>query len=350
MGVIKNRHFGLDAVRAIAIAVVVLSHSFTLLTNAHPLFNHLQLFDGVDLFFVLSGLLIGQIILDSDLKKISSIKLFLFRRWLRTLPNYYLFLIINIALIYFGLAPGMLSKASIYYIVFLQNLFKPIDIMFWESWSLVVEEWFYLVLPAIIFIISRIIKSKHVTYLSSVLLLFSYSLISKFVFIHHHPTFNYNLDFRNIAIYRFDTLCFGLLLAYFTTLKLTILKSLKWAGLLIFFLYFMFRSDISNPILILYSSAIACSGLIVFFYNFPTSNLFFRNGVELTSKISYSMYLVHLPLFYVLKPYFINQTGMTAFLGFLTYGSLVYLISFINYNYFESYFLKLRDHYFTKNR
>ena len=55
MGVIKNRHFGLDAVRTIAIAVVVLSHSVVLLTNAHPLFKHLQLFDGVDLFFVLSG-------------------------------------------------------------------------------------------------------------------------------------------------------------------------------------------------------------------------------------------------------------------------------------------------------
>lgn len=350
MEIIKNRHFGLDAVRTIAITVVVLSHSFVLLTNAHSIFNHVQLFDGVDLFFVLSGLLIGQIILDSDFKTFSFIKLFLLRRWLRTLPNYYLFLIINIALIYFGLAPGMLSNASIYYLVFLQNLFKPIDIMFWESWSLVVEEWFYLVLPALIFIISRILKSKHATYLSSVFLLFSFSLISKFIFIQHHPTFNYDLDFRNIAIYRFDTLCFGLLLAYFTTLRLTILKSLKWAGLFIFILYFLFRSNISNPILILYSSAIACSGLIIFFYNYPISNLFFRNGIELTSKISYSVYLVHLPLFYVLKPYFIDKTGISAFLGFLMYVCLVYLISFVNYNYFESYFLRLRDYYFTKNR
>jgi peptidoglycan/LPS O-acetylase OafA/YrhL len=72
--------------------------------------------------------------------------------------------------------------------------------------------------------------------------------------------------------------------------------------------------------------------------------------VELTSKISYSVYLVHLPLFYVLKPYFIDETGTTAFLGFLMYGSLVYLISFINYKYFESYFLKLRGKHFTKNR
>lgn len=349
MANIKNRHFGLDFVRAIAITVVVLSHTGVLLCNITPYFNHLSLIDGVDLFFVLSGLLIGEIILTTDFKTFSSVKLFLFRRWLRTLPNYYLFLIINIALVYFKLAPGMLSTASGYYLVFLQNLFKPIDIMFWESWSLVVEEWFYLILPILIFLMTQITRSKKIVYLCATLFLILFSLLSKFIFIKTHSTFNYNLSLRSIAIYRFDTLGFGLLLAYYTTFKIHFLKSFKWIGLLIFILYAIFRSVISEPISLLFFSTLACSCLIIFCYNYPSTNLYIKNAITLISKISYSMYLIHLPVYYILKPHFANKTGVLALLWFIIYMGLVYSLSFINFRYFECYFLKLRERKFTKS-
>lgn len=45
----------------------------------------------------------------------------------------------------------MLSHATAAYAVFMQNFHVPLDLFFWESWSLAVEEWFYLLFPLIVF-------------------------------------------------------------------------------------------------------------------------------------------------------------------------------------------------------
>lgn len=44
----------------------------------------------------------------------------------------------------------MLSHATAAYAVFLQNFHVPLDLFFWESWLLAVEEWFYLLFPLIV--------------------------------------------------------------------------------------------------------------------------------------------------------------------------------------------------------
>ena len=61
------------------------------------------------------------------------------------------------------------------------------------------------------------------------------------------------------------------------------------------------------------------------------------------------MYLIHLPVYYILKPHFANKTGALALLWFIIYMGLVYSLSFINFRYFECYFLKLRERKFTKS-
>ncbi|RYE13802.1 MAG: hypothetical protein EOP34_08005 [Rickettsiales bacterium] len=83
-----HRSFGLDLARAIAIGLVLMSH-----------FGHNALdalgFWGVELFFALSGFLIGQILWrnfsQTDNWSGKQILNFWQRRWWRTLPNYYLF-------------------------------------------------------------------------------------------------------------------------------------------------------------------------------------------------------------------------------------------------------------------
>jgi peptidoglycan/LPS O-acetylase OafA/YrhL len=94
-----KRLFGLDLVRALAIILVLLSHSRNLLISFYPGLDFLKAggFFGVELFFVLSGFLIGGILI-KDIQAgfdFGILKNFWKRRWLRTLPNYYLFLIIN---------------------------------------------------------------------------------------------------------------------------------------------------------------------------------------------------------------------------------------------------------------
>jgi len=92
----KNRIFGLDLLRFIAIFMVLLGHS----TNMAP--QHIKNFvlkyhyDGVAIFFVLSGFLIGGIlikILNKDKPSYYGLLDFWKRRWMRTLPAYLLVLI-----------------------------------------------------------------------------------------------------------------------------------------------------------------------------------------------------------------------------------------------------------------
>ena len=105
---------------------------------------------GVDLFFVLSGFLIGGILLrlGEDLRSPRTFAGFWVSRALRTLPSYYLFVAVNVAvrlLVY--KFPFQSWRTVAPYLVFGQSLFHRPDWFFVESWSLCVEEWFYLLLP-----------------------------------------------------------------------------------------------------------------------------------------------------------------------------------------------------------
>ena len=140
-----KRVIGLDIVRSVAVLSVVLHH-FTHLWWRFA-FAPLVLAGiyGVELFFVLSGFLIGGILFrqakrDGFHRK--DILHFWKRRWFRTLPNYVLFL---------GLFTivAVLNHADLTgwwrYLFFLQNLFSSkYLIIYGVSWSLCVEEWSYI--------------------------------------------------------------------------------------------------------------------------------------------------------------------------------------------------------------
>ena len=140
---------GLDLLRALAILQVVHQHGWA---HIRPYFPHwverLLLADGVNLFFVLSGFLIGGILLDmlaAEGASGSAIRRFWMRRWLRTLPCYYLVLglLFGAALLNWIAPPPRLRM----YILFVQNFAWPHPPFFGEAWSLSIEEWFYLLTP-----------------------------------------------------------------------------------------------------------------------------------------------------------------------------------------------------------
>jgi len=98
----QHRIFGLDVIRTIAILLVLLSHSTLLLfpENNHISLTAIRFFGtiGVDLFFVLSGYLIGGLLLRQIRNGKTAFKNFMYfwiRRWFRTLPNYILILAFN---------------------------------------------------------------------------------------------------------------------------------------------------------------------------------------------------------------------------------------------------------------
>jgi peptidoglycan/LPS O-acetylase OafA/YrhL len=163
----------LDGLRGVAIGMVVIWHYFvtsTIAQPATPLFYARALgrltWTGVDLFFVLSGFLIGGILLDARAAK-NYFQVFYTRRFLRIVPIYFAVLIFLPDLTTFGLWAHhgdftwfLGSSAPLYtYWTFIQNFWMAHAGNFggyglWMTWSLAVEEQFYLTLPLLLRVLS----------------------------------------------------------------------------------------------------------------------------------------------------------------------------------------------------
>jgi peptidoglycan/LPS O-acetylase OafA/YrhL len=154
-GPIESQHrvYGLDLMRAWAILLVLALHTSTL-PQLRPVLGWLEnrIPDGVTLFFVLSGYLIGAILLNLLAQPrfgLAQAGRFWMRRWLRTLPAYYVVL----ALLFCTVLLGWTAIPELrlrHYLLFLQNFARPHPWFFPEAWSLAVEEWFYLLLPLLL--------------------------------------------------------------------------------------------------------------------------------------------------------------------------------------------------------
>ena len=104
----RKRVFGLDAMRVVAISLVVLSHGVVLWPQNTALSNVLSRTpDGVDLFFGLSGFLVGAMWLRA-MHQPNWVTNFWRRWWLRTLPTYYAVLILS----YVAVACGWIANDS----------------------------------------------------------------------------------------------------------------------------------------------------------------------------------------------------------------------------------------------
>jgi peptidoglycan/LPS O-acetylase OafA/YrhL len=145
---------GLDTLRAAAI-ILVLAYHYMVVISGKNTFGFLTDIGwaGVDLFFVLSGYLIGnQILSPISLGQNFSLKTFYIKRMLRTLPNYYFILAIYFI---FPRDLGGEETASIWrFLTFTQNFGLRPGQTFTHSWSLCIEEQFYLILPAIVLVVA----------------------------------------------------------------------------------------------------------------------------------------------------------------------------------------------------
>jgi peptidoglycan/LPS O-acetylase OafA/YrhL len=145
---VRGRVFGLDLARAVAILLVLVGHDVSAVGDwtGHraPMWVSLAGPFGVELFFALSGLLIGGLLLESVARGAdwAGVGVFLVRRWMRTLPLYYLWLAVLLVVA----TPARLGWHVLHYATLTQNLWHgmPADDFFAVSWSLTVEEWFYL--------------------------------------------------------------------------------------------------------------------------------------------------------------------------------------------------------------
>ena len=145
---------GLDTLRALAIALVLMSHYQGFVSHA-PTFGIMGKIGwaGVDLFFVLSGYLIGnQLLAPAARGDHLNLKTFFARRLLRTLPNYYAVLAVYLLLPDSPIAGK--SMAPVWqFLTFTQNFGLNYGETFTHSWSLCIEEQFYLVFPLAVLVL-----------------------------------------------------------------------------------------------------------------------------------------------------------------------------------------------------
>jgi peptidoglycan/LPS O-acetylase OafA/YrhL len=148
---------GLDLMRGIAILWVMLFHFRFMITLPHVLYWPARYgWMGVDLFFVLSGYLIGSQLMRPYLRGgTPSLGGFYFRRAFRILPAYLTVLALYFAIPGFREAPGL--SPAWQFLTFTENfrINYAVDRAFSHVWSLCVEEHFYLVLPLLILILMR---------------------------------------------------------------------------------------------------------------------------------------------------------------------------------------------------
>ncbi len=354
----QKRNFGLDIIRASAIVFVLINHIFNYFIEFHrsTIIGDISGILGVEIFFVLSGFLIGKILFDNfgEGMSVHTLKTFYLRRWFRTLPLYYSLLIIFIIIA--ALTTKQFQPYLLHF-VFLQN-FQPLE-FFSITWSLAIEEWFYLLVPLVLYLSYKFkFLSKKIMYFL-LLLIIGIIVMRIFYVIQVHPTFD---EVRKHIFLRFDSLFIGVLLAGVKTHWNGVYKQFQKplvpfiAFFLLGLLAYGFAVNYMQPIVFdrLLTKSLAFPVLSVLialmipfiennhFINIKTYSLtYFRQLVIWVSILSYSVYLVHLSMFDVVKGIFPKTT--TPFILLPLALALTFFSSYLLYRYIEKPFMKMRD-------
>lgn len=363
---IKQRIFGLDVLRAMAIIMVVCSHILWIYPKSNafiPTLFELFGFWGVELFFVLSGFLIGSILYTIFVNENFTLKAvfhFLKRRWFRTLPNYYLVLLLNILIAYF-LGFSIENMGS--YFLFLQNFASKSPAFFPESWSLSIEEFTYLLLPFSLFFVGLSkVKNKSKVFLFVVVVLILVFWLNKFYYHSKHTISNlleWNLNLKSVLIYRIDAILMGVLAAWISLNFSEFWKKSKTIfafigfGILFFLMFGILPLDLTIEqnsffwnVLYLPITSIAFAFLLPFFSNWKTFTNPILYPIELISKISYSIYLLHYSIILLLLKTYFDTSQMLDFerhLFTLVYLFITFLSSYLLYRFYEKPIMNWRD-------
>jgi peptidoglycan/LPS O-acetylase OafA/YrhL len=365
MAMPDNRVFGLDLMRAVAILSVVYAHGYGLLGYGDTdRVAGVSFVDGVTLFFVLSGFLIGRILLrtinrtDFDGRTLVQ---FWVRRWFRTLPNYVLML--SLLLIVTWLLGRSPPDDAISYYFFLQNIASPHPEFFGEAWSLSIEEWFYLCIPIPLYLSTKlkdVDRRRLMLYLMAAVIL-SVTLLR----IYRAYRFDYstvgewNQALRTQVVTRLDSLMFGVLGAY-----LSLYHPQSWrrnatvafvAGISLLVLDRLLRAGTAG---LFYRDYFALSlTAIGAFLLLPKLSELRRGGgwivglVTFVSLISYSMYLLNYSVVEsLLLPAVMTgvsrvcwRCSQSLVVSYVLFWTMTIAASFLLYRYFERPMTALRE-------
>lgn len=334
----QGRISSIDIFRAIAIISVVLFHY-----NGTLPFGFL----GVDLFFVISGLLIGGLLIKKyDRKEKINFMKFILQRGFKIWPSYYAFIFLGSIISYFfykEIDPSQIIPVSDFkrYLFFYQNYTgPPFHWSFDHVWSLCVEEHFYILLPILFILVQRFFKSTFFLFLFTGL-----TIVSGIIFKILVLLLTTSKDTYSGTHNRIDALAWGVLLSFIIFYYGEYLKKMKLK--FFFFIFGFVFLSITLYIEIYYHSYFYhkvifhsllpfCFFLMLlggYYYDFTYLKI-----LRVIAYYSYNWYLWH-PIFVI---FIIKYFGDTI-LGLILYLILSFTLAVIFTTLLEEKILQKRD-------
>jgi len=361
-----SRIFGLDLLRAIAILYVVFGHSAILVPEAYKDIIRKITLDGVAIFFVLSGFLIGGIlikIVEKEKPTFPVLLNFWSRRWLRTAPIY--FVVLTVVLIYtFAFKVERVPTDWYRYFIFIQNFNHKLPLFFAESWSLSIEEWFYLLTPIALFLALRISKATVKTNTLIVLIVGILVTIGYRLYLYRTLQLTefeeLNLQITRQVLPRLDSIMFGVLAAYIAYYFPKVWSKSNIAILPILAFITMYYLKFKNPSNISEYSIVwlpIIKSLIVFISlpylaNWKELRLpRISKAITFISLISYSMYLtnltivIHIFIKHVLHGNYLHKHVLPSYweYEYILFWTVTVVLSYLLYISIEIPFMQLRN-------
>lgn len=355
---LEQRNYGLDVLRAIAMLMVLTAHALHFFEPFFPKILRLEHFciNGVELFFALSGFLIGNLLIKNMIARndFSGKTFYEFcrRRWYKTLPVYYIALLIVYLNGYF--ITGYHHDFSWKHLLFLQNLFAADSWFFPISYSLAMEEWFYILFPlvflALIYLFRQRKQPMRALFIACGICIAGAIAVRLYYYYEFHP--HWDGVMRRSLITRLDSSVYGVVLAgLFYRYKEQLLRisgGLFVAGVLLYMFMLLFRIRYPEGVMynVVYFTGIPVS-LVLFipwFYKLKRPGGFRFHFFTTLSLISFSFYLFHLsPLAEDFTLLMHNTTLLQTTGLFLLYLLAVMLVSVCWYKYVEMPFTNLRE-------
>jgi peptidoglycan/LPS O-acetylase OafA/YrhL len=347
---ISNRNTNLDLLRATAICLVLIHHGVQMSPLTISWIRNLAAFGqyGVDLFFILSGWLIGGLYW-RELKALGNVAIgrFWVRRWVRTIPPYLGALAISWTAVH--IARG--QSFDFGYLVFVQNFYQQMP-FFLVSWSLCVEEHFYLLMPIAMFIVGRMFNRRGV--ISALLLLLMVPPMMRWLsYGEMTDHFGYFLTATHLHM---SGLILGVLLSYLaataprTSFLLARLSPaiLVTAGVSLFLLSLaggILDYVLRETFIGIFFAAVLAFAVNKFQLRGRAAGAFYPISV-----CSYSIYLIHPLALHVATRAQLLIPGRELVCYFLSAGTFTLVASAVFYFGFERTSIRFRDYYWPRRR
>jgi len=310
---LPRRNYGLDVMRASAIMMVIVGHCYHFFESWFPKIHRLAFItgNGVELFFVISGFLIGGILIrqfeEPDSRNLKNLFVFWKRRWIRTIPVYWLAVLINFLAAIWITHTITNSGFPYRYFTFTQSLLSGGFWFFPASYSLSIEEWFYFLFPLLLVVLAWLLKRINVVIPLTIVCVayVASAIILRTIGWDSYPI-QWDMIYRKSTLLRLDACVYGVLaaIAFFRMREKLLARKnvLLSTGVVLYCTTELIKYRMSESYItfVLYFTLIPVSFALMlpFFYAMKTPRLkTMLYGITAISISSYALYLFHLSPF-----------------------------------------------------